>query len=147
MTKQLKDQFTLRIYNQEDKDILDKTYSRCQSGFDTKTDFQRACLILGAKKMLGDSEIDHTKNLSEINEKIETHTKKLERLEKKLDIYEKEIELNLNIIEYLTNFIANVVYNSNGNVDVTRANILDGLFGTYDMRMKISELLYGNTQS
>ena len=69
MTKQLKDQFTLRIYNQEDKELLDKTYSRCQSGFDTKTDFQRACLILGTKKMLGDSEIDHTKNLSKINEK------------------------------------------------------------------------------
>ena len=71
MTKQLKDQFTLRIYNQEDKELLDKTYSRYQSGFDTKTDFQRTCLILGAKKMLGDSEIDHAKYLSEINEKLE----------------------------------------------------------------------------
>lgn len=51
MTKQLKDQFTLRIYNQEDKKLLDKAYSHCQSGFDTKTDFQRACLVIGAKNL------------------------------------------------------------------------------------------------
>ena len=144
MTKQLKDQFTLRIYNTEDKDILDKSYLRCQSGFDNKSDFQRACLILGAKKMLGDSEIDHSKNLSEINEKLEDHTKKLERIDKKLDVYNKEIGLELNIIKYLCNFIANVVYNSNGNVKVNYADIFNGLFNEYDIYKKVREIVYGD---
>lgn len=31
--KQLKDQFTLRIYSQQDKNILDKAYARNKSGF------------------------------------------------------------------------------------------------------------------
>ena len=30
----LKSQLTLRIYNQEDKDILDKAYNKTKSGFD-----------------------------------------------------------------------------------------------------------------
>ena len=147
MTKQLKDQFTLRIYNQEDKNLLDKAYSRCQSGFDTKTDFQRACLVVGAKKMLGDAEIDHSKNLSEINEKLEAHTKKLERLEKKLDVYEKELEVSFMTIEYLCNFIANVVFNSNGNVEVNSADVFDGLFTHYDLYQKMRKLVYGDTES
>lgn len=147
MTKQLKDQFTLRIYNQEDKNLLDKAYSRCQSGFDTKTDFQRACLVIGAKKMLGDSEIDHSKNLSEITEVLQNHTKKLERLEKMISVYEKEFEINHLVIEYLCNFIANVVYNSNGNVEVSNADVYDGLFSHYDLHQKIRKLVYGNTES
>lgn len=147
MTKQLKDQFTLRIYNQEDKNLLDKAYSRCQSGFDTKTDFQRACLVIGAKKMLGDAEVDHSKNLSEITEVLKNHTKKLERLEGLIGVYEKEFEINHLVIEYLCNFIANVVYNSNGNVEVNNADILDGLFSHYDLHQKMRTLVYGDTES
>ena len=147
MTQQLKEQFTLRIYNQEDKDLLDKSYSRCQSGFDTKTDFYRSCLLFGAKKLMGDSEIDHSKNLSEINEKLEANTKKIDRLERLLEVYQKENDIDLNILKYLCNFIANIVYSSNGNVAVNNIDIFDGLFRQYDLYSKISKMLYGNTES
>ena len=54
----LKSQLTLRIYNQEDKDILDKAFNRTKSGFDNLSDFIRYCTVTGAEKLLGDNEVD-----------------------------------------------------------------------------------------
>ena len=64
----LKSQLTLRIYNQEDKDILDKAYNRTKSGFDNLSDFIRYCTVTGAEKLLGDNEVDQRANLDEIRQ-------------------------------------------------------------------------------
>ena len=96
---------------------------------------------------MGDSEIDHSKNLSEINEKLEANTKKIDRLERLLEVYQKENDIDLNILKYLCNFIANIVYSSNGNVAVNNIDIFDGLFRQYDLYSKISKMLYGNAES
>lgn len=48
----LKSQLTLRIYNQEDKDILDKAYNRTKSGFDNLSDFIVIALLLVLRNCL-----------------------------------------------------------------------------------------------
>ena len=50
--KHLKEQFTVRIYNQEDKDILEKAFERNKTGFDNISEFTRYCLVVGAKNCL-----------------------------------------------------------------------------------------------
>ena len=60
-------QLTVRLYSQEDIEILDKAYEKTQRKFDNQADFMRTCLITGAQKLLGDSK-DYFINLSELKE-------------------------------------------------------------------------------
>ena len=111
--KHLKEQFTIRIYNQEDKEILDKAFERNKSGFDNISEFTRYCLVVGAKKLLGDTEIDQTKNLQEINEELEDikHDLFLVKVNQKCN--HKETLAELELAQKLANYNANILYCTN----------------------------------
>ena len=111
--KHLKEQFTIRIYNQEDKEILDKSFERNKTGFDNISEFTRYCLVVGAKKLLGDTEIDQTKNLQEINEELEDikHDLFLVKVNQKCN--HKETLAELELAQKLANYNANILYCTN----------------------------------
>ena len=112
-TKHLKEQFTVRIYNQEDKEILDKAFERNKTGFDNISEFTRYCLVVGAKKLLGDTEVDQTKNLQEINEELEDikHDLFLVKVNQKYN--HKETLAELELAQKLSNYNANILYCAN----------------------------------
>ena len=127
----LKSQLTLRIYNQEDKDILDKAYNRTKSGFDNLSDFIRYCTVTGAEKLLGNNEIDQRANLDEIRQSlIEIHNEisyiKYDNKQNK-----SEHKTDIALIKKMLNYIACVVYNLECNKKCDY-DINEGLFDLLD---------------
>ena len=112
-TKHLKEQFTVRIYNQEDKEILDKAFERNKTGFDNISEFTRYCLVVGAKKLLGDTEVDQTKNLQEINEELEDIKNDLFLVKVNQKYNHKETLAELELAQKLSNYNANILYCTN----------------------------------
>ena len=137
----LKDQFTLRIYNQEDKDVLDKAYERNKSGFDSISDFIRYCTITGAEKLLGDNEIDQRLNLTEIKQHLTTIKNDLRTFNSEREQDHIDNQVDRLIIQKLANFIANAVYKiSHGNK--VRDDVDDGLFYLKDVTRDCIEEVY-----
>ena len=126
--KKLRDQFTVRIYNQAESDILQKAYNRFKNGFDTISDFIRHCVIVGAEKLMSDNTIDQRMNLDEIKTTLFSIDEKLKTLSNKVDFHAKDQKIETYLIEDLLNFIANIAYFSDCNKIVTNANIENGLF-------------------
>ena len=127
----LKSQLTLRIYNQEDKDILDKAYNRTKSGFDNLSDFIRYCTVTGAEKLLGDNEVDQRANLDEIRQSlIEIHNEisyiKCDNKQNK-----SEHKTDIALIKKMLNYIACIVYNLECNKKCDY-DINEGLFDLLD---------------
>ena len=136
--QQLKDQFTLRIYNQEDKDTLDKAYERNKAGFDNISDFIRFCVIAGAEKLFGDNEIDQRLNLIEIKELLKDIQSKLFDIKGTVDINHYEQKTDNELMEKLLNYISNVVYNCDCNKSIMD-NAQDGLFNLPLERLKVMD--------
>ena len=127
----LKSQMTLRIYDKEDKEILDKAYKRTKSGFDNISDFIRYCTVTGAEKLLGDNEIDQRANLDEIRQSlIEIHNEisyiKYDNKQNK-----SEHKTDIALIKKMLNYIACVVYNLECNKKCDY-DINEGLFDLLD---------------
>ena len=120
-------QHTLRIYTQEDRELLDKAYEENQKKFDSQSDFIRYCVVLGAKKLLGDNALDEVMNLTEIKECLTGIQRQLKYLdgERRADNHEQHLENEL--VEKLLNYIANAVFNNEGNKSVGD-EIEEGLF-------------------
>ena len=68
--EKVKLQHTLRIYTQEDQETLEKAFDKSKKKFDNMADFIRYCVLLGAKKLLGDNAYDEIINLTEIKENL-----------------------------------------------------------------------------
>lgn len=136
--QQLKDQFTLRIYKQEDKDLLDKAYERNKTGFDNISDFIRFCVITGAEKLIGDNEIDNRLNLSEIKELLKEIKSKLFDIKGNVDINHYEQKTDNKLMEKMLNYISNVIYNSDCNKECSN-DLKVGLFNMPLERLKVME--------
>ena len=107
----LKSQLTLRIYNQEDKDILDKAYNRTKSGFDNLSDFIRYCTVTGAEKLLGDNEVDQRANLDEIRQSLYYFNEEIKNTKCEIKQNKSEYKTDIALIKKMLNYIACVVYN------------------------------------
>ena len=134
--KHLKEQFTIRIYNQEDKEILDKAFERNKSGFDNISEFTRYCLVVGAKKLLGDTEIDQTKNLQEINEILQELKQDLIVLKSYQKLNHSKTMIELELAQKLANYNANILYCTNYRKDF-EFSIENGHTELEDERLRI----------
>ena len=112
-TKHLKEQFTVRIYNQEDKDILDKAYERNKNSFDNISEFVRYCLVVGAKKLFGDTELDQTQNLQEISETLQKIKHDVFLIKANQELNHSETLVELELAQKLSNYNANILYCTN----------------------------------
>lgn len=136
--QQLKDQFTLRIYNQEDKNILDKCFERNKSGFDSISDFIRYCTITGAEKLLGDNEVDNRLNLHEIKEILKDIKDQLFNINGNIEINYINQKIDNKLVQKILNYISNIVYYSDCNKEGL-SNLQNGLFNLELERLKIME--------
>lgn len=62
----IKTQHTLRIYSQDDLNVLQKAYDQNYKGFKDQSEFIRYCTILRAEKLINNNKIDQRLNLDEI---------------------------------------------------------------------------------
>lgn len=136
--QELKDVFTLRIYQQEDKDILDKAYERTKQGFDTISDFIRYCTITGAEKLLGDSEVDQRLNLTEIKDYLKEIAGKLKVMQGENKFYYQDNKSDNLTIQKIINYISYIVYNSDCNKEECRST-QTGLFNLPYEKLKSME--------
>ena len=105
----LKSQLTLRIYNQEDKDILDKAYNRTKTGFDNLSDFIRYWTVTGAEKLLGDNEVDQRANLDEIRQSLYYLNEEIKNTKCEIKQNKNEYKIDIALIKKMLNYIAYVV--------------------------------------
>ncbi|MEG1751522.1 MAG: hypothetical protein RR140_00060 [Clostridia bacterium] len=136
LKQELKDQFTLRIYKQEDKDLLDKVYEKNKAGFDNVSDFIRFCVISGAEKLIGDNEIDQRLNLNEIKELLKDIKTKLFDIKGNVDINHYEQKTDSKLMEKMLNYISNIIYNSDCNKECSN-DLKVGLFNLPLERLKV----------
>ncbi len=141
--QELKDVFTLRIYQQEDKDTLDKAYERTKQGFDTISDFIRYCTITGAEKLLGDSEVDQRLNLTEIKNYLKEIVNKLDNMQGEMKVNHKENLVDSRMIQNIVNYISYIVCNSDCN-KLSSVDTKDGLFYLPLQRTQATKELDGN---
>jgi hypothetical protein len=134
--KQLRDQFTIRIYNQKDSSVLKKAYQRFQTGFDTISDFIRHCVIIGAEKLIADNKVDQRINLDEIKTTLYAINEKLKLLSSKIEFNAKDQKIEDYLIEDLLNFIAKIAYFSSCNKDVINSDTENGLLDLDTERLK-----------
>ena len=127
----LKSQLTLRIYNQEDKDILDKAYNRTKLGFDNLSDFIRYCTVTGAEKLLGDNEVDQRANLDEIRQSLYYLNEEIKNTKCEIKQNKNEYKIDIALIKKMLNYIAYVVYNLECNKKCDY-DINDSLFDLLD---------------
>lgn len=134
--KQLRDQFTVRIYNEDESNILKKAYQRFQVGFDTISDFIRHCVVIGAEKMLTDNTVDQRMNLDEIKTTLHSIDNELKLITSKIDFAIRDQQVDNYVIENLLNFVAAVTYSSDCNKEVSTVNSETGLFNLTIEKLK-----------
>ena len=134
-------QHTLRIYTQGDQETLEKAFEKSKKKFDNMADFIRHCVILGARKLLGDNAYDEIMNLTEIKESLTEINKELKRQngERKADSEDQHIENKL--FEKLLNYVACAAFNNEGNKFVG-ADINEGLVNIDYEKVKIMNAEY-----
>ncbi len=142
LTKQkLKQQLTLRIYDEDEYELLKKAYEMTKKGFDNISDFTRQCVVLGAEKLIGDTEVDYKLNSTEIKQILTDIRARLicHENERKADVRDQHFDNEL--IEKLLNYIACVVFSSDNNKAVG-ANIDEGLVHLPLEKIKIMDKEY-----
>ena len=104
-------------------------------------DFIRHCVLLGAKKLLGDNAYNEVMNLTEIKENLSEINKELKRQngERKADSADQHIENKF--IEKILNYIACAVFNNEGNKFVGH-DISEGLVNIDYEKIKIMNKEY-----
>ena len=78
-TKDLKTQYMIRVYSQDEYEIFKRALEKFKDKFDSLNDAMKYFALLGADKMLGDNSLNQSinyseirKNLQEINDKLTT---------------------------------------------------------------------------
>lgn len=78
-TKDLKTQYMIRVYSQDEYEIFKRALEKFKDKFDSLNDAMEYFALLGADKMLGDNTLNQSinfseiiKNLQEINDKLAT---------------------------------------------------------------------------
>lgn len=76
-TKDLKTQYMIRVYNQDEYEILKRALEKFKDKFDSLNDAMKYFALLGADKMLGDNALNQSINFSEIRKNLQEINDKL----------------------------------------------------------------------
>ena len=90
--------YTVRVYDKDQADLLNRAMEKFMPMIGNKTDTIRHFALIGADKMLGDSQINNSINFSEIRRYMQGVDEKLDKIEKGQKSYFAE-----NTGEVLTN--------------------------------------------
>lgn len=97
-TKDLKTQYMIRVYNQDEHEIFKRALERFKDKFDSLNDAMKYFALLGADKMLGDNALNQSINYSEIRQSLKEINEKLTEIEcnQKMDFVDTNANVKVN---------------------------------------------------
>ena len=122
-TKDLKNSYLFRVYDEEENKVLEKATKMFANKFDSKSDMVKYFALVGVDKMLGDNAINQSINFTEIKKYLQSIDEKLANIvgRQKMDYVQTNAEIKtnqslLNLITKLLNKISNInIYNYTNN--------------------------------
>ena len=114
-TKDLKNSYLFRVYDEEENKVLEKATKMFANKFDSKSDMVKYFALVGVDKMLGDNAINQSINFTEIKKYLQSIDEKLANIvgRQKMDYVQTNAEIKtnqslLNLITKLLNKISNI---------------------------------------
>ena len=112
-TKDLKTQYMIRVYNQDEFDIFKRALAKFKDKFDSLNDAMKYFALLGADKMLGDNAINQSINFSEIRKNLQELNDKLTTISANQKIDFVDTNANVRINQALLNLITKLLNKQN----------------------------------
>ena len=112
-TKDLKTQYMIRVYNQNEFDLFKKALAKFKDKFDSLNDAIKYFALLGADKMLGDNALNQSINFSEIRQSLKEINEKLTEIKcnQKMDFVDTNANVRIN--QALLNLITKLLNKEN----------------------------------
>ena len=114
-TKDLKNSYLFRVYDEEENKVFERATKIFTDKFDSKSDMVKYFALVGADKLLGDNVINQNINFSEIRKYLQSIDEKLANIigRQKMDYVQTNAEIKtnqslLNLITKILNKISNI---------------------------------------
>ena len=112
-TKDLKTQYMIRVYNQDEYDIFRRALEKFKDKFDSLNDAMKYFALLGADKMLGDNALNQSINFSEIRKSLQEINDKLTTISANQKMDFVDTNANVRINQALLNLITKLLNKQN----------------------------------
>ena len=112
-TKDLKTQYMIRVYDQNEFDLFKRALEKFKDKFDSLNDAIKYFALLGADKMLGDNALNQSINYSEIRQSLKEINEKLIEIKcnQKMDFVDTNANVRIN--QSLLNLITKLLNKEN----------------------------------
>ena len=108
-TKDLKTQYMIRVYNQDEYEIFKRALEKFKDKFDSLNDAMKYFALLGADKMLGDNVLNQSINFSEIRKNLQEINDKLTTISANQKMDFVDTNANVRINQALLNLITKLL--------------------------------------
>ena len=108
-TKDLKTQYMIRVYNQDEYDIFRRALEKFKGKFDSLNDAMKYFALLGADKMLGDNALNQSINFSEIRKSLQEINDKLTTISANQKMDFVDTNANVRVNQALLNLITKLL--------------------------------------
>ena len=108
-TKDLKTQYMIRVYNQDEYEIFKRALEKFKDKFDSLNDAMKYFALLGADKMLGDNSLNQSINYSEIRKNLQEINDKLTTISANQKMDFVDTNANVKINQALLNLITKLL--------------------------------------
>ena len=108
-TKDLKTQYMIRVYNQDEYEIFKRALEKFKDKFDSLNDAMKYFALLGADKMLGDNALNQSINYSEIRKSLQEINDKLTTISANQKMDFVDTNANVRINQALLNLITKLL--------------------------------------
>ena len=112
-TKDLKTQYMIRVYNQDEYEIFKRALERFKDKFGSLNDAMKYFALLGADKMLGDNTLNQSINFSEIRKNLQEINDKLATISANQKMDFVDTNANVRINQALLNLITKLLNKQN----------------------------------
>ena len=112
-TKDLKTQYMIRVYNQDEYEIFKRALEKFKDRFDSLNDAMKYFALLGADKMLGDNTLNQSINFSEIRKNLQEINDKLTAISANQKMDFVDTNANVRINQALLNLITKLINKQN----------------------------------
>ena len=112
-TKDLKTQYMIRVYNQDEYEIFKRALEKFKDRFDSLNDSMKYFALLGADKMLGDNALNQSINYSEIRKSLQEINDKLTTISANQKMDFVDTNSNVRINQALLNLITKLLNKQN----------------------------------
>lgn len=108
-TKDLKTQYMIRVYNQDEYEIFKRALEKFKGKFDSLNDAMKYFALLGADNMLGDNALNQSINFSEIRKSLQEINDKLTTISANQKMDFVDTNANVRVNQALLNLITKLI--------------------------------------